>query len=70
MAKLLVLEDWFGYYLIDEFQDSFWLQKGRYFRLNIDKTDDKKKNTTSYTGGESSGLGVINPDVAGIMQKA
>lgn len=35
-----------------------------------DKSDDKKKNTSSYTGGESSGMAVINPDVAGIMSKA
>lgn len=38
--------------------------------LNTDKSDDKKKNTSSYTGGESSGMAVINPDVAGIMSKA
>ena len=36
-----------------------------------DKDEDKnKKNTSSYTGGESSGMAVINPDVAGIMGKA
>lgn len=35
-----------------------------------DKDEDKKKKTTSYTGGESSGMAVINPDVAGIMSKA
>lgn len=29
--------------------------------------DDKKKETSSYTGGESSGMAVINPDVAGLM---
>ena len=34
------------------------------------KDDDKKKTTSSYTGGESSGMAVINPDVAGLMEKA
>lgn len=32
--------------------------------------DKKKKTTESYTGGESSGMAVINPDAASLMQKA
>lgn len=35
-------------------------------------SDDKKeqKGTSSYTGGESSGMAVINPTVDKLMQKA
>ena len=38
-----------------------------------DQGDDKKKKTTdSYTGGESSGMAVENPnpDIKSLMQKA
>ena len=34
-----------------------------------DEKDKDKKKTSSYTGGESSGMAVINPDVKGIMEK-
>ena len=54
-----------------ELQDTWRLQKRRYSTFHLeDKNKDKKKTTDSYTGGESSGMAVINPDVQGIMQKA
>ena len=35
------------------------------------KGDDDKKKTTSYTGGEKSGMAVENPDnLEAIMEKA
>ncbi len=34
------------------------------------KEEKKKKNSTSYAGGEKSGLAVENPDVEGILAKA
>ena len=39
--------------------------------LSTGKDDgDKKKQTSSYTGGESSGMAVINPDVDSLVSKA
>jgi hypothetical protein len=38
--------------------------------LETQKNNPDKKETSSYTGGESSGMAVINPDVHNLMQKA
>ena len=46
------------------------MKKGKEYFYVEQGGDKNKKTTNSYTGGESSGMAVENPDIAQLMEKA